>query len=137
MELTLVAVLLLGFLLLVLALGLWIGLGLLVTGAAAIAFLTPAPVGTMAATAIWGDSNDWTLTALPMFLWMGDILFRTRVSEGLFKGLAPWLAWAPGRLLWDSWSRRRRCGRRGSSPCSASIWARRRAGWRRRCGRGD
>ena len=74
MDLTLVALLLLVFLLVVLALGLWIGLALLVTGAAAIALLTPAPVGTMAATAIWGDSNDWTLTALPMFLWMGEIL---------------------------------------------------------------
>jgi C4-dicarboxylate transporter, DctM subunit len=98
-ELTLVAVLLLGFLLAALALGLWIGLALLVTGAAAIAFLTPAPVGTMAATAIWGDSNDWTLTALPMFLWMGEILYRTKVSDGLFRGLAPWLTAVPGRLL--------------------------------------
>ena len=99
MELTLVALLLLGFLLATLALGLWIGLALLVTGAAAIAFLTPAPVGTMAATAIWGDSNDWTLTALPMFLWMGEILYRTKVSDGLFRGLAPWLTAVPGRLL--------------------------------------
>jgi len=99
MELTLVALLLLGFLLAVLAAGLWIGLALLVTGAAAIAFLTQAPVGTMAATAIWGDSNDWTLTALPMFLWMGEILYRTKVSDGLFRGLAPWLTAVPGRLL--------------------------------------
>jgi C4-dicarboxylate transporter DctM subunit len=98
-DLTLVALLLLGFLLVALALGLWIGLALLVTGAAAIAFLTPAPVGTMAATAIWGDSNDWTLTALPMFLWMGEILYRTKVSDGLFRGLAPWLTAIPGRLL--------------------------------------
>ena len=99
MDLTLVALLLIGFLLVALALGLWIGLGLLVTGALAIAWLTNAPVGTMAATAIWGDSNDWTLTALPMFLWMGEILYRTRVSDGLFRGLAPWLSGIPGRLL--------------------------------------
>ncbi|HEX6691634.1 MAG TPA: TRAP transporter large permease subunit [Burkholderiales bacterium] len=99
MDLTLAALLMLGFLLVALALGLWIGLALLVTGAAAIAFLTPAPVGVMAATAIWGDSNDWTLTALPMFLWMGEILYRTRVSDGLFRGLAPWLGGIPGRLL--------------------------------------
>lgn len=99
MELPLLALLLVSMLLVVLALGLWIGLGLLVTGAAAIAWFTPAPVGKVAATAIWGDSADWTLTALPMFLWMGEILFRTRVSDGLFRGLAPWLAWIPGRLL--------------------------------------
>ena len=99
MDLTLVALLLVGFLLVVLALGMWIGLGLLITGALAIAWLTNAPVGGMAATAIWGDSNDWTLTALPMFLWMGEILYRTRVSDGLFRGLAPWLSGIPGRLL--------------------------------------
>src|SRR6185295_16365524 len=99
MALTLVALLLIGFLLVVLGLGMWIGLGLLATGALAIAWLTNAPVGGMAATAIWGDSNDWTLTALPMFLWMGEILYRTRVSDGLFRGLAPWLSGIPGRLL--------------------------------------
>jgi tripartite ATP-independent transporter DctM subunit len=99
MELHVVAFLLVGFLLVVLSLGLWIGLGLAVTGALAIALFTPAPVGKVAATAIWGDSNDWTLTALPMFLWMGEILYRTRVSDGLFKGLAPWLGWIPGRML--------------------------------------
>jgi len=99
MDLTLVALLLVVFLLVVLGLGMWIGLGLLATGALALAWLTNAPVGGMAATAIWGDSNDWTLTALPMFLWMGEILYRTRVSDGLFRGLAPWLSGIPGRLL--------------------------------------
>jgi tripartite ATP-independent transporter DctM subunit len=99
MDLTLVALLLVGFLLVALALGMWIGLALLATGALAIAWLTNAPVGAMAATAIWGDSNDWALTALPMFLWMGEILYRTRVSDGLFRGLAPWLSGIPGRLL--------------------------------------
>ncbi|KDD98382.1 TRAP transporter, DctM-like membrane domain protein, partial [Bordetella bronchiseptica SBL-F6116] len=46
-----------------------------------------------------GASSSWTLTALPLFLWMGEILFRTRLSEDLFKGLAPWLNRLPGRLL--------------------------------------
>ena len=99
MELHLVSLLLLAVLLVLLSSGLWIGLGLLLTGAAAISWFSSAPVGKIAVTAIWGDSNDWTLTALPMFLWMGEILFRTRVSDGLFKGLAPWLGWIPGRLL--------------------------------------
>ena len=30
---------------------------------------------------------------------MGEILFRTRLSEDMFKGLAPWLERLPGRLL--------------------------------------
>jgi tripartite ATP-independent transporter DctM subunit len=99
MELHYVSLLLLLVLFLLLGSGIWIGLALLLTGAAAISWFSSAPVGKIAVTAIWGDSNDWTLTALPMFLWMGEILFRTRVSDGLFKGLSPWLGWIPGRLL--------------------------------------
>lgn len=99
MELTVIAVLLSLLLLALLAAGMWIGLTILLTGAAAIAWFTGAPVGRVAVTAIWGDSTDWAFTALPMFIWMGEILFRTRVSDGLFKGLAPWLSGIPGRLL--------------------------------------
>src|SRR3546814_836705 len=50
-------------------------------------------------TTIWGSSTSWTLTALPMFIWMGEILFRTRLSEDMFRGLAPWMTRIPGRLL--------------------------------------
>jgi tripartite ATP-independent transporter DctM subunit len=50
-------------------------------------------------TTIWTASSSWALTALPLFIWMGEILFRTRLSEDMFKGLAPWLAPLPGRLL--------------------------------------
>jgi tripartite ATP-independent transporter DctM subunit len=99
MDVTLLALGLLVLLLVVLASGVWIGLGLLVVGAVGIGIASPAPVGQVAATTIWGDSTEWTLTALPMFIWMGEILFRTRISEGLFNGLAPWLGAVPGRLL--------------------------------------
>jgi tripartite ATP-independent transporter DctM subunit len=51
------------------------------------------------ATTIWGNSASWTLAALPLFIWMGEILFRTRLSEEMFRGLAPWLNWVPGRLM--------------------------------------
>ena len=51
------------------------------------------------AVTIWGTASSWTLTALPLFVWMGEILFRTRLSEDMFKGLAPWLERVPGRLL--------------------------------------
>ncbi len=99
MDLTLLALALLALLFVVLAAGIWIGIGLGIVGAIAIGFASPAPVGQVAVTAIWGDSAEWTLTALPMFLWMGEILFRTRISESMFKGLAPWLTGIPGRLL--------------------------------------
>ena len=53
----------------------------------------------MLATSIWQSSISWDLTALPMFIWMGEILYRTRLSEDMFEGLAPWLQRLPGRLL--------------------------------------
>lgn len=99
MDLTLVASLLLVLILIVLAAGIWIGFGLLLVGAFAIAAFTNPPVGKVVATTIWGNSADWTMTALPMFIWMGEILTRSRLSEGMFTALAPWLSRLPGRLM--------------------------------------
>ncbi|HEX6958286.1 MAG TPA: TRAP transporter large permease subunit, partial [Ferrovibrio sp.] len=81
------------------AAGLWIGLGLLSCGWIAMALFTARPVGDAMVTTIWGSATSWTLTALPMFIWMGEILFRTKLSEDMFRGLAPWMSRIPGRLL--------------------------------------
>lgn len=79
--------------------GVWIGLTL--TGVAWIGMqlFSARPAGDAMAVTIWGSSSSWTLTALPLFVWMGEILFRTRLSESMFRGLAPWVTWLPGRLL--------------------------------------
>lgn len=79
--------------------GVWIGLTL--TGVAWIGMqlFSPRPAGDAMALTIWGSASSWTLTALPLFVWMGEILFRTRLSEDMFKGLAPWMNRLPGRLL--------------------------------------
>ncbi len=79
--------------------GVWIGLSL--TGVAWIGMqlFTSRPVGDSMVITIWGSASSWTLTALPLFIWMGEILFRTKLSEDMFKGLAPWLEKLPGRLL--------------------------------------
>ncbi len=79
--------------------GIWIALSL--TGVAAIGMMlfTSRPVGDAMATTIWSASSGWTLAALPLFIWMGEILFRTRLSENLFKGLQPWMQHLPGGLL--------------------------------------
>ncbi|MDM7949985.1 TRAP transporter large permease subunit [Hydrogenophaga sp.] len=79
--------------------GLWIGMALLAVGLVAMEFATSRPVGDSMVLTIWGSTSSWTLTALPLFLWMGEILFRTKLSEDMFKGLAPWLNRLPGRLL--------------------------------------
>jgi tripartite ATP-independent transporter DctM subunit len=79
--------------------GVWIGLSLMGVAAVAMVFFTTRPAGDAMATTIWGASSSWTLTALPLFIWMGEILFRTRLSEDMFRGLAPWMTRLPGRLL--------------------------------------
>jgi C4-dicarboxylate transporter DctM subunit len=79
--------------------GVWIGLSLLAVGMIAMEFVSSRPVGDGMALTIWGATSSWTLTALPLFLWMGEILFRTKLSEDMFKGLAPWFNRLPGRLL--------------------------------------
>ncbi|MCK6449672.1 MAG: TRAP transporter large permease subunit [Alphaproteobacteria bacterium] len=79
--------------------GVWIGLSLLGVAMVAMVFFTTRPAGDAMATTIWGASSSWTLTALPLFIWMGEILFRTRLSEDMFRGLAPWVGRLPGRLL--------------------------------------
>jgi tripartite ATP-independent transporter DctM subunit len=98
MEL-LVALLLIVALFVVLGSGMWIGLSLLGVGVLAMELFTLRPVGDGMALTIWGATSTWTLTALPLFLWMGEILFRSKLSEDMFRGLAPWLNRLPGRLL--------------------------------------
>jgi tripartite ATP-independent transporter DctM subunit len=95
----LVTFLLITLLIALLGSGVWIGISL--TGIAWIAMqlFTARPIGDAMTITMWGTASSWTLTALPLFLWMGEILFRTRVSEDMFKGLAPWLEKLPGRLL--------------------------------------
>ena len=79
--------------------GLWIGLSLLGVAWIGMELFTSRPVGDAMAVTVWGSLSSWTLTALPLFVWMGEILFRTKLSEDMFKGLAPWLSRLPGRLL--------------------------------------
>jgi C4-dicarboxylate transporter DctM subunit len=98
-ETWLVIVLLMAALAALLTAGLWIALTLLGVGWLAMVLFTNSPAGGLMATTIWGASNSWALTALPLFIWMGEILFRTRISEDMFHGLAPWMAPLPGRLV--------------------------------------
>jgi len=94
-----ITVLLIVLLFVLLGSGLWIGLSLLGVAWLGMELFTSRPVGDAMAVTIWGSLSSWTLTALPLFVWMGEILFRTRLSEDMFKGLAPWLSRIPGRLL--------------------------------------
>ncbi len=79
--------------------GVWVALSMIAVSAIGMLIFTTRPVGDAMATTVWGTSSSWTLTALPLFVWMGEILFRTKLSENLFKGLSPWLSRLPGGLI--------------------------------------
>lgn len=79
--------------------GVWVGLALMGVAWVGMELFTTRPVGDAMVTTIWASASSWTLTALPLFIWMGEILFRTRLSEDMFRGLSPWLARLPGGLV--------------------------------------
>lgn len=79
--------------------GVWIAFALLGTGWIVLTLFFPLPAGPILASDFWGASYGWDLTALPMFIWMGEILFRSGLGNNMFQALAPWLGRIPGRLL--------------------------------------
>jgi C4-dicarboxylate transporter, DctM subunit len=99
MDMTLLSIVLAVSMLVMLAMGIWVALAL--TGVAVLGLMLSGndQIGLLFATSSWGASTSWSLTALPLFIWMGEVLFRTRLSEDLFKGLSPWLGGLPGKLL--------------------------------------
>ncbi len=89
MEQIVPAIALAAILFLLLGGGFWVAFSLLGVGLAGMVIFTGAPAGQVMATTIWGSGNSWALAALPLFIWMGELLFRSRLSEDLFSGLAP------------------------------------------------
>lgn len=94
-----IALTLLIVLITLLASGIWVAVSLSIVGLAGLVFFSNAPSGLIIATTFWGHSHSWALTALPLFILMGEILLRSRMSDDMFTGLVPWLSRAPGRLL--------------------------------------
>ena len=94
-----IAALLIVVLFLILGSGVWIGLTLSGVAWIGMQLFSARPAGDAMAVTTWGAASSWTLTALPLFVWMGEILFRTRLSQDMFRGLAPWMQSLPGRLL--------------------------------------
>jgi tripartite ATP-independent transporter DctM subunit len=85
-------------LLVLLGLGIWVGVALMASGVVIFMMFTSTPVDAILGTTMWAHSASWTLTALPLFIWMVEILYRTRLAEDLFSGLAPWVGRLPGGL---------------------------------------
>lgn len=84
---------------LLLGTGVWVGLALFGVAFVGLELFTSRPAGDAMITTIWSSSSSWTLTALPLFIWMGEILYRTRLSEDMFKGISPWMSGLPGGLM--------------------------------------
>jgi len=92
------ALVMIGALLLLLGAGVWVAFALIGCGLLGLVLFTGSPAGIIFATKAWDAGANWALTALPLFIWMGEILFRTRLAEDMFTGLAPWVNRLPGRL---------------------------------------
>ncbi|MBL4840784.1 MAG: TRAP transporter large permease subunit, partial [Thalassospira sp.] len=99
MEVLEIGLILMGLMFLFLGAGLWVALSLFAVGVIGLEFFTSAQTGPIIATTAWSGLASWSLAPLPLFIWMGEILFRSRLSEDMFTGLAPWLNKLPGRLL--------------------------------------
>ena len=99
METLLMGALLLAIMLLLLAGGVWIAMTLAIVGWVGQAFFTSTLPAKNLFSAFWESNASWELAALPLFIWMGEILFRTKLSEEMFDGLRPWLNRIPGRLM--------------------------------------
>ncbi len=93
------SIVLVSLLLFLLASGIWVALSLLIVAMAMMGLFTTAPMGSLIASTLWDASWGWALTSLPLFIWMGEILFRSNLSADMFQGLAPWVSRLPGRLL--------------------------------------
>ncbi|WP_349357702.1 TRAP transporter large permease subunit [Stappia sp.] len=99
MEALAPVILFLFVLFLLLGTGVWVGLALVGVAFVGVELFTSRPAGDAMITVIWASSSSWTLTALPLFIWMGEILYRTRLSEDMFRGLSPFMARLPGGLV--------------------------------------
>ena len=99
MDITWISILLAVAMIVMLTFGVWVSFTLIAIGGLGLILSENYQVGMLFATGSWGAATSWSLTALPLFIWMGEVLFRTKLSEDLFEGLAPWLGKVPGKLL--------------------------------------
>jgi tripartite ATP-independent transporter DctM subunit len=99
MSTVVIGLVLLAMMLVLLVAGIWIPVGIAITAGVGLLLFTNSDPLINLANAWWSSSASWTLASLPLFVWMGEILFRTKLSTQLFNGLSPWLNWLPGRLL--------------------------------------
>lgn len=97
-----IALLTVGFLAAYLVLGIWVFVAILMVGISALALLLDFPLARLGAimrSTMWKTASSYELASVPMFILMGEIIFRSNISDKLYRGLAPWANFVPGRLL--------------------------------------
>jgi len=99
MDVSIIGLIVAVLMLVLLASGVWVAITLMSVGLISMLLFSHAPATSIQATVIWGQSSSWALTSLPLFIWMGEILYRTRLAQDMFEGLSPWLTRLPGRLI--------------------------------------
>ena len=77
----------------------WIGISLFLVGMVGFVVFTGSPATAILSNIVWNSTSGSTMLALPLFVLMGEILFRSKISENLFNGLSPWMDHLPGRLV--------------------------------------
>jgi len=98
-SMTYISLIVFGMLFLTLASGIWVGFSLFIVGFIGMIFFSSLPAGNNMASSLWATCEKWEYVALPLFIFMGEILYRSGISEKLFKSLVPWLYRLPGGLL--------------------------------------
>lgn len=99
MDISIVGAIVVVSMLLMLTSGIWVALTLTGISVIGLTLIGNDSIGLLLGTSSWSAVTGWSLTALPLFIWMGEILFRTRLSQDLFEGLSPLLSKLPGKLL--------------------------------------
>jgi tripartite ATP-independent transporter DctM subunit len=99
MDLGPVSATIVGLLILFMGGSVWIGISLFLVGIGGFFFFSDVSFGSILSNIAWNNTSSSTMMALPFFIWMGEILFRSKISENLFKGLSPWMDAIPGRLI--------------------------------------
>jgi len=102
MEAMVNSLILLLMMILFLGSGVWIFGTLILISIISLTFLLGYPVervGAIMVKRLYAASGSWEIACIPLFMWMAEIMFRTDISERLFRGLAPLVDKLPGRLL--------------------------------------
>lgn len=99
MDWLLLLILLLSILFALLVPGLWIAIALGATGMIGLMIAGRYNLFDTLAVINWSTGSDFILTAIPLFLFMGEVILVSGLSKRFYASIAKWLKPVPGGLL--------------------------------------